>query len=204
MSFGSCKKNKNIINISGHIYDPYINTYVSGAHITVSSSKVSSGFYNSNFTDIATTTTDANGLFQFEFEQEKSSAYRFHLNLDNYFDRTIDVPEADIQPENVYSPTFDLYPIGYLKLHVKNATPYDTSDFIAYSYDIDNINCVDCCSNTTIKGYGKTYDVTSKCKTYGSKNVAINWHVTKFGIDVAYSDSIFCVPFDTTYFEILY
>jgi hypothetical protein len=200
----SCKKNKNTITINGKIYDPNAGTYISGASITISSSKVSSGFYNSNYTDIATTTTDANGAFTFEFEQEKSAGYRFYITKDNYFDNTIDIPDADIQPENVYAPTFEFYPEGYLKLHVKNSSPYNADDYIGYYYDITNINCVDCCTNTVFKGYGKTYDTTYTCKAYGNNNVQVNWHVTKFGMDVAYADTIFCAPFDTTFFEILY
>lgn len=200
----SCKKNKNVITINGHVYDPYSGSFISGANVTISSSKLSSGFYNSNYTDIATVATDANGAFSFEFEQEKSSGYRFYIYKDKYFDRTIDVADADIQPENIYAPTFDIHPIGYLKLHVKNSSPYDANDFIAYSYNIDNISCMECCTNTVLKGYGKTYDSTYKCKTYGSRDVQINWHVTKLGYDVTYSDTIFCAPFDTTFYEILY
>lgn len=200
----SCKKNKNVITINGYVYDPYAGLYISGASITISSSKVSSGFYNSNYTDIASATTDASGAFSFEFNQEKSAGYRFYMYKDKYFDRTIDVPDADIQPENIYAPIFDLYSIGYLKLHVKNSSPYDANDFIAYYYNIDNISCIDCCTNTVFKGYGKTYDSTYKCKTYGSRDVQINWHVTKWTSDVAYSDTVFCTAFDTTFYEILY
>jgi hypothetical protein len=200
----ACKKHKNVITINGQVYDPYISTYLSGANVTISSSKLSSGFFNSNYTDIATTTTDANGSFSFEFDQEKSAGYRFYIAKENYFDLTVDVPDADIQPENIYTTTFNLYPAAYLKLHVKNTNPHDSTDLIAYSYNIDNISCAECCSNTITKGYGKTYDVTSKCKTYGSRDVQINWHVDKWNLDVAYSDTVFCAPFDTTFFEILY
>lgn len=200
----SCNKDKNLIKISGYVFDPNNNTYVQGANITVSSIKVSSGFYNSNYTDISSATTEANGSFSFEFDQEKSAGYRFYIFKENYFDHTIDVPDADIQPENIYAPAFELYTVSYLKLHVKNSSPYDENDFIAYSYNIDNINCVDCCTNTVFKGYGTSYDSTYKCKTHGSRNVQINWHVTKWTSDVAYSDTVFCTAFDTTFYEILY
>lgn len=200
----SCKKHKNIITINGHIYDPYSGLYVSSADVTISSCTINSGFYNSNYTDIATTSTDANGAFSFEFEQEKSSGYRFYIYKDHYFDNTIDIPESNIQPENIYAPTFEIYPSAYIKLHVKNNSPYDDNDFIAYSYDVGNAGCIDCCTNTVLKGYGKTYDSTYKCKTFGSKDVLINWHVTKWSIDMAYSDTVYCTPFDTTYYEILY
>jgi hypothetical protein len=200
----SCNKDKNKITVNGHVYEPYAYSYVSGANVTISSSKLSSGFYNSNYTDIATTTTDANGAFSFEFEQEQSSGYRFYIYKENYFDCTIDVPDADMQPENTYSPTLEIHAIGWIRLHAQNVNPHDSTDFIAYSYDTENTSCPDCCTNTTFKGYGKTYDTIVKCKTYGSNNVHLNWHVTRYGIDAAYSDTIFCPPFDTAFYDILY
>ena len=200
----SCKKEKDKINISGTVYDPNLNTFLANAHVTISASMISSGFYNSNYTDIATTTTDANGVFTFEFEKQKSAGYRIFISKDNYFDNTIDINDADIVPGTPYTPAYNLYPVGYIKLHVKNSTPYDTSDAIRYSYTSGYLACYECCSNMLIKGYGKYYDVTSKCKTYGNQNAIISWSIYKAGYDVAHSDSIFCTAFDTTYYEILY
>lgn len=202
--FYSCKKDKNKITINGAVYDPDIKTYVSNAHVTISSIRISSGVYNSNYTDIATTITDGSGNFSFEFDKEKSAAYRFYIFKDNYFDNTIDIPDADIVPGTPYAPVFNIHPKAYLKLHVKNSAPWDSDDFIAYFYTSGYLSCYECCSNIMHKGYGQFYDTTSKCKTYGSQNVTINWHVTKMGIDIVYADTVFCTPFDTTFHEILY
>lgn len=200
----SCKKEKEKITINGTIYDPNLKTFLSNAHVTISASMISSGFYNSNYTDIASTTTDANGAFSFDFEKQKSAGYRIYISKDNYFDNTIDINDADIVPGTPYTPTYNLYPVGYIKLHVKNSNPFDTTDAIRYSYSSGYLTCFECCSNVLFKGFGKHYDVTTKCKTYGSQNVNINWSVYKVGYDVAYSDSFFCTPFDTTYYQILY
>jgi hypothetical protein len=200
----SCKKEKEKININGTVYDPNLKTFLANAHITISASMISSGFYNSNYTDIASTTTDANGAFNFEFDKQKSAGYRVFISKDNYFDNTIDINDADVVPGTPYTAAYNLYPVAYIKLHVKNSTPYDTSDAIRYSYTSGYLTCYECCSNILTKGYGKNYDVTTKCKTYGSQNVMINWSVYKAGYDVAYSDTIFCIPFDTTTYQILY
>ncbi len=200
----SCKKDKEKITINGVVTDPNMNVKVSNAHVTISASMVTSGFYNSNYTDIASTTTDGNGAFTFEFEKQKSAGYRIYISKDNYFDNTIDIPDGKIVSGTPYTPTYNIYPVAYVKLHVKNSTPFDTNDKIRYSYTSGYTSCFECCSNVIIKGYGQHYDTISKCKTYGSQNVIINWSVYKAGYDIAYGDTFFCTPFDTTFYEILY
>ncbi|NTW31846.1 MAG: carboxypeptidase regulatory-like domain-containing protein [Bacteroidetes bacterium] len=202
--FNSCKKDKSSIIINGSVYDPNIKIYIADASVTISTSKVSSGFYNSNYSDIASTTTDANGNFTFKFDKELSNGYRIFISKNKYFDLTVDISGNDFQAGNTYTPVYEIFPVGYLKLHVKNNTPFDDNDFIAYSYTFGFLSCYECCSNIVNKAYGENYDVTTKCKTYGSQNVVIGWHVTKHGNDIAYNDTVFCSPFDTTYYEILY
>lgn len=204
ITFASCKKGGDKIIINGNLYDPNLKTYVSNARVTISSSGVSSGIYNSNYTEIATVTTDEKGAFAFEFDKIKSAGYRFYFYREKYFDKTIDVPANDIIAGKPYSALYCLYPESFIKLRVKNATPFDSSDFIAYSYSTDNSGCAGCCTNTTFTGSGKVYDVTTKCKTYGGQKAVINWHVKKFNYDLIYSDSFFCAAFDTAFYEILY
>jgi hypothetical protein len=202
--FASCKKDKNVIKISGTVYDPNTKAYVQGAHVNISASKITSGFYNPNYSDIASTTTDANGAFSFEFDKDKTAGYRFYISKDNYFDNTTDVPDDDIVAGETYTPTFNIYPEAYIKLHVKNSAPYNSTDFIAYSYESNLVQCAGCCTNNTFKGYGTGYDTLFSCKAYGNQNVKINWHVTKVGTDVAYSDTIFVTAFDTTQYQLFY
>lgn len=202
--FYSCKKDKNKIEINGRVYDPNSGTYLANATVTISSSRISSGFYNSNYSDITSAVTDANGNFTLEFEREKSSGYRFFIRKDKYFDVITDVPDADIVPGTIYTPTFELLPEGFIRLHVKNNQPWNSADFVAFSYNSGNISCYQCCNSVINKGYGMTFDTTTFCKTSGNHNVIINWHYTKMGTDVAFSDTIFCPQFDTAYYEILY
>jgi hypothetical protein len=200
----SCKKDKQKITINGSVYSPNQQSYVSNAHVTISASMVTSGFYNSNYTTIASTTTDGSGAFTFEFDKLKSAGYRIFIWKDNYFDNTIDIPDADVIAGTPYVPAYNIYPVAYLKLHVRNYPAYDSLDYIAYYYSEGALSCYQCCSNSVLKGYGETYDTIAKCKTYGGQNVTINWHVKKGPWDGTLSDTIYCTPFDTTTYEIIY
>ncbi len=203
-TYSSCKKDKKIIKISGSIYDPNTKAYVQGAHITISASKITDGFYNSNYTDIASTTSDAIGVFSFEFDKDKTAGYRFYVYKDKYFDVTKDVNDDDIVAGITYNPQLNIYPEGYISMHVKNNVPINSNDFIAYSYTSGIVQCLGCCTNTTFKGYGTLYDTIIRCKTYGNQDVKVNWHVTKFGNDLAYSDTLKTIAFDTTFYQLYY
>jgi len=200
----SCRKENTTITIHGTVYDPNRKANVSGASVTISSSKISNGYYNSNYTDIATTTTDGNGNFSFQFQKEQSSGYRISITKTNYFDNTIDIPDANIVAGTTFTPTYDLYTKAYIKLHVKNNSPYDANDVIVYSYTSGYITCYECCSDTYFKGYGETFDSTSICKTHGNQNVVIYWHATKNSYDISHFDTLYCPSFDTTTYQILY
>ena len=204
MAMWACKKEQAKIIFKGTVNDPNLHQPVANARVTLSSSSVSNGFYNPNYNDIATTTTLSDGSFSFEFDKQKSAGYRVYISKDNYFDNTIDIPESDITAGSAYTPTYALYPAGFITLHVKNVSPFDTTDMIAYSFSSVQTSCFQCCSNATVKGYGTHYETTSSCRTYGANYVRINWHVFKFGSDVSYSDSVYCTPFDTTYYQLLY
>jgi hypothetical protein len=200
-----CKKKQNKISIRGYLFDPKQNISVAGALVTISSSKISSGVYNSNYQDIATTTTDASGNFSFDFTEAATSGYRFYIRKDKYFDYTVDVSADDITHEQAYTPTFNLYPEAYLKLEVKNTTPYDSADFISFRMTTGFLECYQCCTNTIFKGYGETYDTIMKCKTYGSSTVTLNWTVTKNALPpINHNQNVYCTPYDTTFYQISY
>ena len=154
-------------------------------------------------TTIATTTTDANGKFTFQFEKEKSAGYQIYISKTNYFDNIINIPDADVVAGTPYTPIYDFFKIAYLKLHVKNVSPYNTSDQIVYSYTSGYLNCYECCSDVYFVGNGMNYDSTYTCKTYGDQKIIVTWHVVK-SADIFYTDTILCTPFDTTSYQILY
>ncbi len=202
---GSCKKNKDEnISVRGTVFDPNLNVYVNDAYVTISSIRVQSGIYNSNYQDIETVVTDYNGNFGFDIKKEITNGYRIYIRKDNYFSYTVDISPDVLSPDIVYSPTYNLFPEAYIKLHVKNTMPYDSTDFIAYSFTNSNLNYYGCCTNNVFKGYGEDYDYTLKCKLYGEQYAKMNWHVTKNGSDILYKDSVFCNAFDTTFYQIYY
>ncbi len=203
---GSCNKaKKNRIYIEGKIYDPNTMAYVAGADVTIAATKLSSGgIFSSGFADIASSTSNENGLFVFDFKEEKVGSYQLRVSKDQYFGIIKEVSTSEIEAGVTFSPTYNLYPIGYINLKIRNFTPYDSNDFVAYNFSSGWLNSYECCNNSVVQGHGPYYADTVSCKTYGNQNVTLTYSVTKGGHTTQYSKTLFCVAFDTTFFNIDY
>jgi len=202
----SCDKDKkNSIHVEGKIYDPNTVSYVEGAEVIIAASKLSSGgIFSSGYEDIATTTTDANGTFIFDFMEDKFAGYQIRVAKSQYFSFIKDVSTSEIQPGITFSPTYNIYPVGYISLKIRNALPYDTNDFVSYSFTSGYLNGYDCCGNTISQGHGLFFADTVFCKTHGNQDVTLTYNVTKDGSTHIYTQTLYCSALDTTYFNIDY
>ncbi|MFC2101273.1 carboxypeptidase-like regulatory domain-containing protein [Bacteroidota bacterium] len=201
----SCnKKHDDTISIAGTVFDPKINSYVQDATVSILSSRIEDGNYNPNYQVITSTQTDAGGNFSFEFKEEKVIGYRIKISKNLYFDNTIDIQADDLSPGETYNPSYHIFPQGFIKLHVKNAIPFDNDDKIAYNFSDGYLNCMDCCGKDAINGDGMLYEKTTICKTYGNQNVTISWTVRKNANTFSNNATIFCLAFDTVSYDINY
>jgi hypothetical protein len=200
----SCHKNKGEISIRGQVFDPNTNVNVEGATVILSASKIVSGVYSSGYSELDRTTTDANGSFSFDFKEQKVVGYQMYITNSGYFSFTKDISSDDITAGETYSPTYDLYPIGYIKLNVYNQSPFDTADFISYSFSSGYLICYECCDNSIHYGHGIQVNDSLKCKTNGNHDVTFIWNVTKNHQTIQHSGSVYCRAFDTTAYNIFY
>ncbi len=202
--FITCNKDEKEIEVKGRVYDPQLVKYLSGATVRISSSKIVSGVYNSNYQEITSATTDKDGNFSFTIAVEKVSGYRLNVNKDDYFDYTVDIEPEILEENDTYSDSYNLYPECYINLHVKNVTPFDGNDKISYKFTSGTLNCFQCCNDGITTGNGKNYEETKICRVHGNQYVGINWIVTKNSNTFSSSDSIYCPAFQTVYYQIHY
>ena len=204
ISLVSCTKNERIIKVSGQIFDPALNSVVSGATIKLKAAKVESGVYNSNYTEIATATTDVSGNYTMDVKVEKVSGYRFIVSHEKYFEIEEDVNTADFEKKNEFAANYELFPKSTIHLTVQNTSPQGMDDEIKYRYTNTEIGCKTCCNNNTITGTGPSYSSDKECDVKGEKWIYINWVVSKAGTQHIYSDSIYMEAFKKSNFNIDY
>lgn len=202
----SCNKDKqNAIHIEGKVFDPNSQAYVPGASVTIAASKLSSGgIYSSGYEDISTTLTDAVGIFIFDFQEDKFAGYQIRIVKGNYFNFIKELNTSEIEPGITFSPTYNLYPVAYIDLKIRNVVPYDSNDFVSYYFSSGWLGGFDCCDNTIMQGHGIYFADSLFCKTRGNQFVTVTYNVTKQGTTLLHTKVLFCNAFDTTHFDIDY
>lgn len=200
----ACGKNERYIQVSGKISDQGFNKAGDAVTVKLKSSKIESGVFNSNYTEVASAITDASGNFSMEVLVEKASGYRFLVSKTDYFESEIDVTTETFEKNETFTANYDIYPKAIIKLVVNNTSPQGLDDEIKYRFTDIEQECKTCCNNSTITGSGPDYSSTSECDVRGQKMFHINWVVSKKGNQNLYSDSIWVEAFKTTTYNINY
>jgi hypothetical protein len=204
MMLGACRKKSSDIAFNGRVINPGNNTPIEGAAVSIASTSVQSWVYNSNFQDIANTSSATDGTFSFEFPSQAASAYRIYIFKSNYFPNTTLLNANDVTPDAPYNADFELIPEATINLHIRNTSPTDSADRILYRILLQTVSCVGCCPTGYIEGEGPTYDTTIVCKTYGNMYFIVESNITKGISTVIRKDSVYMEPFVESDLDIFY
>jgi len=200
----SCNKDDNkTLTVSGRITDANQQIAVADAEVSFWASRLQNGTYNPNLTNLLTVNTDANGNYSFTVTKEKDALYRITVSKSKYFGLSNDINVDDLAAGS-HILNYSILPEAFIKLHVKNVNFYDNSDFIGYSFASQQPVGINCCNNQPTIGLGFAYENTLFCKTFGAQKIKIEWTVKKNQINSVHDTMIYCVPFDTTKFDLIY
>lgn len=136
---------------------------------------------------IDSTTTGAQGRFEFTYDDRHGYAYSVFATKYNYIEWA--------NPESILSLGIGtdieilLHPKAFLNIHFINIEP-------ALSSDIFGIN-----GSITETFYGSDIDTTVTFIVTGNTETELHWAV---GYEATKSDTLYCPAFDTTYYELLY
>ncbi len=196
-AFVSCKKDK-ITHVTGVVVDATRSlSGIDNAKVYLQAIKADFTCFSCLAQTVATYNADASGRFSFSFVGDEGYSYSVVGSAQNYYSNigTGDYTSLDKEQKNMIE--VELKPVAWLKLHVKNTSPFDAADEI----DVDN---------TFVSGgnggplYGNAIDTVISGSVSGNSNVNIVWFVTKNGIQTTYSSTLFCSRFDTTSYTINY
>ena len=136
---------------------------------------------------IVSTTTGAQGRFDFTYDDRHGYAYSVFPKKYNYIEWAN--PESILSLGSGTDIEILLHPKAFLNIHFINIEPALSSD----SFGING--------SITETFYGSDIDTILTYSVVGNSYSVIHWVV---GYENTISDTIYCPAFDTTYYEILY
>lgn len=199
----TCKKEDLELHITGNVFDPNQMITIAGASVVLSGKELSGGTFNNNFNTIASTTTNGNGHFEFQFERKTISEYRIRVSKDGYFEKNILITGDAIQANATYNVNIEAIPKAYYKLRLEDTSPIDDTDRISYRNINADLDC-SCCNNQTVTMLGTDVDTSYTCIHEGAKWLQYYYEVEKNNNINSLRDSVYLMPFDTTENYIMY
>ncbi len=204
LSVLGCKKEASVFKIKGTVVNKQLQEKISGVRVYIDAKKIEGGVYNNSFTNVASTTTNSSGSFEFDIEESHVSEYRFRLTNNGYFGIEAVTPTDKIHQEEGYSPTFEMIQESFIELNVKNTMPQNTNDEIRYRYTNVEVQEKGCCNNDPISGIGYDYEAHHKCSVRSHAWINLTWTVSKSGNQVLHFDSIYSGDGSTVIYNINY
>ena len=193
----SCKKNSdNTIDVSGFVTDRINSFPIENVDVLLEVKDVGGTTFSNTFTQIETAKTNANGAYEFSFQNRNALEYRFTFSKDSYFsDQTLMNPDL-LFVDQVNTIDFDIYSSSYLLLNLKNNSPFNANDQVILNADLIS-SVVGSCFTNIVTMTGATVDTTIQCQVYGNQMVKFDYFVTKDNFTYSYTDSVFCSAGDT-------
>ncbi len=194
-SFASCKKDK-LTKVTGVVVDETRSlSGINNATVYLQERKSDLTCFSCLPYTIATYNADASGHFSFSFEDREGYAYTVVGSATNYFSNIATGDDVSVDSRTKNNIEVTLKPVAWLKLHLKNTTPFDGSDQIGISGNMHGV---------PQQYYGMSIDSICFFEVFGNSDVNINWGVIKNTTQTNYSGYVHCPRFDTTSFNINY
>lgn len=205
--FITCKKEEEQQprTFSGHVNDPVQGIDVANATVKIQYQKsAENNVFNTGYVTGAVGTTDANGNYSITFTPENPVNYKIIVEKDFYFSKEIQFSNENVTAGSNTVNNFDLNPLGWLKVNIKNVSPVNGSDIILFQNTSEGSGCSSCCNNTAVSFTGMTVDTTLICQRVSFPDITFNWFVTKNGNLSPFSGSTTGVIGDTVVYNINY
>jgi len=188
--FGACKKGKADFTLKGTLTDATFNTPMTNATVKLFATEAGS----STVKQIASTTADALGNYEFVFPRDKVETYYLEIQKDNYFEVYEAIPFADlsVEDENVYN--FSTTAKAWVRFHIQNPGGAAT-DQLEYIRQEGKIDCAECCPGGYQYFYGAV-DTTFYCANDGNA-IYSGYYWATGGSSNSGPVSVQTTPFDT-------
>ena len=192
----SCNKGKADFTLKGTITDSTFSSGLSGANVNLYATAAGS----LTAYQIATTTLDSEGNFDFTFPRDKVETYYIEIKKDNYFEIYEAIPFADLSVKDDNVRNYATTAKGWVKFHINNSGG-QSSDVLEFIREEGKVNCAECCPGGYQYFYGAV-DTTFYC--VNDANNAYSGYYWVQGGGPSGPVWVLTTPFDTVNVDITY
>jgi uncharacterized protein YxeA len=201
LNFSSCKKG--VEDIRTKVYGR-ITDYYSGQPITNAAVKIftiDSRFEPFRYDTTNATLTDDNGEYEITFHGRREDYINYGISISKQPEGYKINDFGGIKKKHSNQLDFSMRGNAYLKVHIKNVTPFDNNDKI----DLDAIIFFASGVGNYV-GHGIKIDTSVLFSTQGEGNLymKLDWFIIKNSITKEYLDSIYCTSMDTANYTLNY
>lgn len=187
--FSGCKKKKLIYVVEGVVTNQTFNQPFASLSLKVEIKKAVNAYYST----LKTITTNSQGYYRFELENDLIEKIRISAEPDLYFSIEQIIPYGDLTTEsNIYK--LNGYAKSWARLIFNNLNP-NASDHLSYIKKDGKVNCAECCTSATQDFYGATND-TVICINNGNTIYSYNYNLV--GTPTYGFVSVYTTAFDTS------
>jgi hypothetical protein len=188
--FIACRKITRETNVSGNVYDA--TSMAPLAHVKVSLMAKNESALGGRPSAVKDTYTDVDGGFVFNFRAEKTNDYSVEASESRYQTTGGDVEKF----KNNKNIKLIMPRSSFLKIHVKNTSPFDVNDAIGVTANY--------AWPPPFNFFGTTVDTYVISKGVGDNNCIVSWYVSKNSTNTNFNDTVYCPAFDTTLYNLNY
>jgi hypothetical protein len=198
---GSCTEEE-LNEFNGNVTDMSSGNVVEGVRVILYASTVNSGSISSAFVQVAETTTDANGDYLLECENDAYLKFRLKFEKDGYHSYSSDFDPTD--QIGLYVQDFFLARESYLYVRILNTLPYAEEDQFKLRIEGINEECTTCASGEYHYFYGALTDTSLLFNIVGGDSIRLH-SISIHNDDSQIRDNnVFCIPGDTVFFNCYY
>jgi len=187
--FFSCNHDDTILSVRGTVIDHTNDQPVANATVYLLGHEKDGGIWGGSPSFLLDSTiSDGNGEFLFSPLEDETIGYSCMASKDLYFTSNEYTADGYMSlVANVY-----IYPKAWISTHCVNFYPYNEFDYFNISWSYVG------------PFYGIDIDTVLVSEIMGNYENSLTWYVTKNGESNTFTEQVYCVPFDTTFFEVLY
>ena len=158
----SCKKGIADFTLKGTVTDQTLDAPLVGATVKLYATEAGSLITS----QLASTTTDAQGNYSFTFPRNKIETYYIQIEKPNYFEEYIAIPLSSLTIEEDNIRNYSVKAKAWIKFHFTNTNPQST-DVLEFIKQEGKVDCDECCPGGYRYYYGAV-DTTFYCINDGN------------------------------------